>query len=183
VSVEHNGLLVVGPPRSGRSTALRRVARSLVANGYDVWTVGVDGVGGPGRHAPAKADPMLELLEDFASMCESSAAERPLILVIDDADRYDQSALPAVYERILKTEHSRLIGALELRNLTGYTQNTMLLELRREPTVLLLRPESAGDVLQLTGVRAQLRPGLKLVAGRGVLIKDREPVLLQVATA
>jgi len=183
VDVAHTGLLVVGPPRSGRSTALRQVARSLVANGYGVWTAGVDGVGGSGRHAPAKADPMLELLEDFAAMCETRRDDRPLILVVDDADRYDQPAIAGIYERIVKAERSRLIGALELRNLAGYTQNTLLLELRREPTVLMLRPDSAGDVLQTTGVRAQLRPGLPLGPGRGILIRDREPFLLQVAQA
>ena len=180
---EHTGLCVVGPARSGRSTALAHVARSLVAAGHEVWTVGLgDDIGGPGRHAPARSDPMLELVEDFAALCEAMPKAQPYILVVDDLDRYDQSALPATYDRIVKTERSRLIGSIEWRNLSGYTQNSMLLELRREPTMLILQPDSAGDVLQMTGVRAQLRPGLPMAAGRGILIAHRQPTLLQVAS-
>jgi DNA segregation ATPase FtsK/SpoIIIE-like protein len=182
VSVEHTGLCVAGPPRSGRTTTLRHVARSLVASGYDVWTVGLgDDTGGPGRHAAAKADPALELLEDFAALCESFPKEQPYILVVDNVDRYEESAMSSAYERVLKSECSRLIGAVELRNLSGYTQSTMLSELRREPSMLLLQPETSSDVLQYTGVRPQLRPGFKLTAGRGVLIVHRQPELIQVA--
>ena len=182
VSVEHTGLCVAGPARSGRTSTLRHVSRSLVAAGYEVWTVGIgDDIGGPGRHAVGKVDPTLELLEDFAVLCESLPRPRPYILVVDNVDRYDVTAFASAYDRVLKTETSRLIGAVETRNLSGYTQNTMLSEIRREPTMLVLQPESASDVLQYTGVRPQLRPGCKLTAGRGVLIVHREPQLIQVA--
>ena len=82
---------------------------------------------------------------------------------------------------MLKSETSRLVGSLETRNLSGYTQNTMLSEIRREPNMLILQPDSASDVMQYTGVRPQLRPGYKLSAGRGVLIVHRQPVLIQAA--
>jgi S-DNA-T family DNA segregation ATPase FtsK/SpoIIIE len=181
VSVEHTGLCVAGPARSGRTSTLRHVSRSLVAAGYEVWSVGIgDDIGGPGRHAVGKVDPTLELLEDFAVLCESLPRPRPYILVVDNVDRYDVTAFASAYDRVLKTETSRLIGAVETRNLSGYTQNTMLSEIRREP-MLVLQPESASDVLQYTGVRPQLRPGCKLTAGRGVLIVHRQPQLIQVA--
>ena len=119
VSVEHTGLCVAGPPRSGRTTTLRHVARSLIAAGYEVWTVGLgDDIGGPGRHAIGKIDPTLELLEDFAALCESLPKPRPYILVVDNVDRYDESAFANAYDRVLKTETSRLIGAIETRNLS-----------------------------------------------------------------
>jgi S-DNA-T family DNA segregation ATPase FtsK/SpoIIIE len=182
VDVRFNGLCVVGPPRSGRSTALRQVARSLVANGFEVWSIGLgEEPGGPGRHATAKADAAVELLEDFAALCESLPPERPYVLVIDNLDRYDDGELSGPYERIVKTENSRLLGALETRNLSGYTQNLVLSEIRREPTLLVLNPESASDVLQYTGVRPQLRPGFKMSAGRGILVVDRQPIRIQVA--
>lgn len=182
VSVEHTGLCVAGPPRSGRTTALRQAARSLVAAGYDVWTVGLgDDIGGPGRHASGKVDPTLELVEDFAALCESFPKERPYILVVDNVDRYDESAMSSAYDRVAKTECARLIGAIEIRNLSGYTQFTMLTDLRREPDMLLLQPDSASDVQQYTGVRPQLRPGYRFTPGRGVLIAHRQPALIQVA--
>ncbi|WP_162942260.1 FtsK/SpoIIIE domain-containing protein [Desertimonas flava] len=181
VSVQHNGLCVAGPPRSGRTTALRQAARSLIAAGYEVWSIGVgDDLGGPGRHAAAKADPARELMEDFAALCESFPKPQPYVLVVDNVDRLDDSVSSA-YERVLKSECSRLLASLEARNLSGYTQNTLLLELRREPNMLLLQPDTVTEVLQYSGVRAQLRPGLKLTAGRGVLIQHRQPLLVQVA--
>jgi hypothetical protein len=182
VDVTYSGLCVVGPPRSGRTTALRQVAKSLVAGGYEVWSIGLgDDVGGPGRHAAAKLDHAVELLEDFAALCESLPPERPYVLVVDNVDRYDDGELSGPYERIVKSENSRLIGALDIRNLSGYTQNLVLSEIRREPTLLVLNPESATDVMQYTGVRPQLRPGFKMSAGRGVLIVNRQPIRIQVA--
>jgi S-DNA-T family DNA segregation ATPase FtsK/SpoIIIE len=183
VSVEYTGLCVAGPPRSGRSTALRHAARSLVAAGHEVWTIGLgDDIGGRGRHATAKLDPALALLEDFAALCESLPTSTPYVLVVDDVDRYEAQAFSDAYERVVKSETSRLIGSVETRSLSGYTQNVMLTELRREPNMLVLQPDTASDVLQYTGVRPQLRPGYKLGAGRGVLIVHRQSTLIQVAT-
>ena len=90
VSVRYSGLCVTGPPRSGRTTALRHAARSLVAAGYEVWTVGLgDGIGGPGRHATGQSDAMLGLVEEFATLCETFPRPQPYVLVVDDVDRYE----------------------------------------------------------------------------------------------
>jgi hypothetical protein len=184
VDVTYSGLCVVGPPRSGRTTALRQVARSLLAAGYDVWSVGLGAeLGGPGRHASAKVDSAVELLEDFAALCESLPQDKPYVLVIDNVDRYDDGELSGPYERIVKSESSRLLGSLDIRNLSGYTQNLVLSEIRREPTLLVLNPESAADVMQYTGVRPQLRPGFRMSAGRGILVVNRQPIRLQVAAS
>ena len=58
----------------------------------------------------------------------------------------------------------------------------MLSELRREPTLLVLNPDSATDVLQYTGRAPTAAAGLQMAAGRGVLVAHRQPTLLQVAT-
>jgi S-DNA-T family DNA segregation ATPase FtsK/SpoIIIE len=184
VSVRFSGLCVTGPPRSGRTTALRHAARSLVAAGYEVWTVGLgDGIGGPGRHASAKSDAMLGLVDEFATLCETFPRERPYVLVVDDIDRYELTALDSAYDRILKAETSRLIGSIETRNMSGYTPSTMLSEVRREPSLLFLQPDGASEVVQYVGVRPNLRPGFKLTAGRGVLIMDRQPHVVMVGSA
>ncbi len=184
VSVRYSGMCVAGPPRSGRTTALRHAARSLVASGYEVWTVGLgDGIGGPGRHASGQSDAMLGLVEEFATLCETFPREQPYVLVVDDVDRYELTALDSAYDRILKTETSRLIGSIETRNMSGYTQSTMLSEVRREPALLFLQPDGSSEVMQHVGVRPNLRPGLKLTAGRGVLVMDRQPHVVLVASA
>ena len=73
------------------------------------------------------------------------------------------------------------IGSLEERNFAPYTMSQLLIDVRREATILILSPETSADVMQMTGVRAPLRPGLKLSAGRGVLIVDRMPALVHIA--
>jgi len=182
IDIEHSGILVIGQPRSGRSTALRQIARSLVAGDYEVWTIGLgDDIGGPGRHATPKGDAATELLADFAALCESLPKPLPYVLVIDNADRYSDPAAASAYERIVKAEASRTIAGIETRNYSGYTSNMMLSEIRLESTILMLQPDSASDVLSVTGVRPQLRPGFKLSAGRGVFIANRQPVVVQVA--
>ena len=173
---------MTGPPRSGRTTTLRHAARSLVAAGFEVWSVGLgDGIGGPGRHASGQSDAMLGLVEEFATLCETFPRERPYVLVVDDVDRYELTALDSAYDRIQKTETSRLIGSIEMRNMSGYTQSTMLSEVRREPALLFLQPDGSSEVMQHVGVRPNLRPGFKLTAGRGVLVMDRQPQSVLVA--
>ena len=182
IDIEHSGILVIGQPRSGRSTALRQIARSLVASGYEVWTIGLgNDIGGSGRHATTKVDAATELLADFAALCESLPKPLPYVLVIDNADRYSDPAAASAYERIVKAEASRTIAGIETRNYSGYTSNMMLSEIRLESTILMLQPDNASDVLSVTGVRPQLRPGFKLSAGRGVFIANRQPVVVQVA--
>ncbi|MEZ5294834.1 MAG: hypothetical protein R2697_00750 [Ilumatobacteraceae bacterium] len=48
---------------------------------------------------------------------------------------------------------------------------------------LVLRPDDPTDFLQLAGVKLRLRPGLRLVPGRGVLLVDRGPTTVQVVDA
>jgi S-DNA-T family DNA segregation ATPase FtsK/SpoIIIE len=181
VDIEHAGLFVFGPPRSGRTTALRQVARSLVVAGYEVWSVGIGDVGGPGRHTTGRGDAVAELINEFAALCESLPKPKPYVLVIDNVDRYGDSAITSAYDRIVKAEASRTIAATESRFQSGYTQNSMLTEVRLEPTVLVLQPDNAADVLSSTGVRPQLRPGYKMRPGRGVFIANRQPTVVQVA--
>jgi hypothetical protein len=76
-----------------------------------------------------------------------------------------------------------LIGSIETRNMSGYTQSTMLSEVRREPALLFLQPDGSSEIMQHVGVRTNLRPGLKLTAGRGVLVMDRQPQVVLVASA
>jgi len=120
-------------------------------------------------------------LSDFAALCESLPKPLPYVLVIDNADRYSDPAAASAYERIVKAEASRTIAGIETRNYSGYTSNMMLSEIRLESTILMLQPDSASDVLSVTGVRPQLRPGFKLSARRGVFIANRQPVVVQVA--
>lgn len=67
--------------------------------------------------------------------------------------------------------------------MSGYTTSSAVNEVRRTRRLLVLRPDDPTDFLQLTGVKLRLRPGLRLVPGRGVLLVDREPTTVQVVDA
>ena len=67
------------PARRGPDARPRcvRSPSSLVASGYEVWSIGLGGeLGGAGRHVTAKVDGAVELLEDFAALCESLPLEQ-----------------------------------------------------------------------------------------------------------
>ena len=49
--------------------------------------------------------------------------------------------------------------------------------------MLVLQPDDAGEFLQATGVKLPHRPGLRMVPGRGVLLADRVPQIVQVFAA
>ena len=74
-----------------------------------------------------------------------------------------------------------MIATIENRSMTGYTASAMLNLARRSRRLLILRPDDAGDFLQMTGIKPPIRPGLALPPGRGVLVADREPTVMQVA--
>ena len=46
----------------------------------------------------------------------------------------------------------------------------------------MLQPDDPSEFLQTTGVRLAVRPGLRLPPGRGVLLADRVPTIVQVGT-
>ena len=187
VDLDFADMVVVGQPRSGRSTALRTIARSLVAGGTEVWTIGLVGapggaavdIGGPGQHCGPKVADATALLEEMVVMAETYP-DRPRVLVVDNVDRYDDAGLFDAAGRLQRTEVVRTVGSIELRNLNGYTMNPMLTELRHASRTLLLQPESVGEVYANFGVRPPLRPGLKMTPGRGVLFVDRRPVIIQI---
>jgi len=49
--------------------------------------------------------------------------------------------------------------------------------------MIVLQPDDPNDFLQLTGIKLPVRPGLRLPPGRGVLLVDRRPTVVQVVDA
>ena len=108
-------------------------------------------------------------------------AARPRILLIDDLDRLDDPTLNPLWDQLADHDDFRMIATIENRSMTGYTASGMLNLARRSRRVLILRPDDAGDFLQMTGIKPPIRPGLAMPPGRGVLVADREPTVMQVA--
>lgn len=155
-------LVVVGPPGSGRSTALRAVRAGLDALGSHV--VEVD---------PRRIDPaMVETLDAVRH------AGDPTVVVVDDADDLPDGDARTI-ESLAGLDHVRIVAAFDTAS-AARAFNGIVPTLKRGRRLLLLCPEGAGEVDQHAGVRMRLRPGATFPPGRGVLVVDRQPRVVHV---
>ncbi|HWG94486.1 MAG TPA: FtsK/SpoIIIE domain-containing protein [Mycobacteriales bacterium] len=177
------GVLVAGPPRSGRSSALVHLATQLVATGRPV--VAVAPRTSPLREEVAGLAGVVDRRDDVLGLedllLEPSGALRPGALLVDDAELLVDGALSVVLERAVR--EARDAGLLVVA--AGTTDDLVTgfrgfaVELRRSRTGVLLSPQSPGDG-DLLGVRLSRSAGGDVVPGRGLLcVRGRaEPVQL-----
>jgi DNA segregation ATPase FtsK/SpoIIIE, S-DNA-T family len=188
VDLDWANLTVAGPPRSGRSTALATVAHSL-HDGHELFVVGppTSPLRAMVHDLPADrvafddAAAIGDLLDRLANLAAMGPGERPRVLLVDDADRLDDSTLQPLWTRLTGLGDLRLVAALETRAMSGYTTNPLLNVVRRATRLLVLRPDDPSEFLTATGVKLSIRPGIELVPGRGVLLVDRIPSIIHVA--
>jgi len=186
IDVAHSHVLVAGVPRSGRSTTARVLADGLEAAGGEVWKVGPAGsplAAGADleRSGFGRAVAIQPVLEELAELVEGTPTATPRILVVDDLDALADPSLNTVWERLAGQDGLRVVATIESRSLSGFSMNAVLNEVRGARRLLVLRPDDVLELFQLTGVRANLRPGTPMPPGRGVLVVDRVPSVVQVA--
>jgi S-DNA-T family DNA segregation ATPase FtsK/SpoIIIE len=188
VDLEWSNLTIVGPPRSGRSTALAVLGAGLQGD-HEVFVIGPSssplaaldvGTGGFGRTVPSVLDHLDARLTVDTPVAAGATDPRPLVLLIDDLDRIDDPQLGQRLDRLSASERLRVVGALESRSMIGYTTSALVTLLRRSRRQLVLQPHDPGEFLQSTGVKLPSRPGLRMPPGRGVLLTDRTPSIVQV---
>jgi S-DNA-T family DNA segregation ATPase FtsK/SpoIIIE len=181
--------LVLGPYRSGRSTALRTLVASLRQG-----TPGVE------LHLLApRRSPLVELpfwasvadrpqsAEDAAGRLAAELEQRPadappVVLVIDDGDELAESLAAPALESIVRRGRDgdvRVICACE-RQAAQRAFGGWLRELRKEEHGLLLAPDPDVDG-DLLGVRLPRRSNPVFPQGRGYLVERGELQLVQVA--
>ena len=182
--LEWSHLAVAGPARSGRTTTLVTCSAGLHAD-HDVWAVGpASSALDPAwlhHHATGRPELLVPVLEQLANLLDLGAAKRPQVLIVDDLDTFDDTSLATCWERLARHDNLRVIAAMETRSLSGYTTNSLLNAMRRTRRLLLLQPDDANDVFQAAGVKSPVRPGQRMVPGRGVYVADRVPIVVQVA--
>ena len=182
VDIAHSHLLIVGPPVSGRTTAAARCVAALSGD-HEVWSVSATGpapgvaTGVRASTAPAGVEVLLQELADATAI----PTTRPRVLVVDDLDRLDESAFNLVGEQLIRAG-VRIVATIETRSHAGYSMSTLLAEVRKARKVIFLQPADATEVVQMFGVRPPLRPGLRMPAGRGVVIDGRTVTVTQIAT-
>ncbi len=176
--------VVVGSPRSGRSTALATIAAALERD-HDVHRIGPATCGlarHGGRRTAFGRTEVADLLERIDNVLAMGEPLRPVVLVVDDVEGIDDPMLAPLWERLGERETLRIVAGTESRTFTGFTTSPLLTRLKRTRRLLVLQPEDPTDFLQLTGRKMPYRPGVTTVPGRGVLLTDRAAVTVQVAT-
>jgi S-DNA-T family DNA segregation ATPase FtsK/SpoIIIE len=184
VDVEHSNLLIAGLPRSGRSTAALVVAHGLERLGHEVWKVGPASSplakGADLLHAAfGRTDALQPVLQELADLLDSTPTSRPRVLVVDDIDGLEDPMLSSLWDRFAAAEHLRVVATIENRSFSGFSMNNLLNDVRKARRILVLQPDDAMELFQMTGVKAPLRPGVPMPPGRGVLFVDRKPTVLQ----
>ncbi len=168
------GLLVVGPPRSGRTAALESLARRLAAVGAEVARVV------PAHAAPAGALPghRLDAADPAAVLAWSESLRgRRGILLADDLGPVSECAGLAALPRIGAGTGIVLLAAGSAGQLTGHYQGPVA-ALRRARTGLLLCPGPADA--EVLGIRLPRLP-LAQRPGSGWLVIDGAAQRVQVA--
>lgn len=172
LDISADGVVIAGPARSGRSTALRVVARGLVAAGRSVAVVAP-------RGGPVTADPGIVVLgHDCASVPPGID-----VVLVDDVEMVQSVATQEWLRQLVVARGESGAPVVVLAGdtdamLTSFSGPVAALR-RRRPDGILLAPRSPSDG-EVLGVRAPrgLPPG---PPGRGLLVRNGGCVPVQVA--
>ncbi len=186
-AVEHGpGLLVTGPPRSGRSTVLFTLARHALAHDWRVVAFTprsspLRTLTGPGMLGVLNADCDREATESLLADLRASTA--PSLVLVDDieilgADGWLPDALTEHLARLRDTG-SMLVGAGSPAEMTGLYRGPIV-ALKRSRSGVMLSPQSSQDP-DMFGVplpRSVL--GAALPPGAGYLVRSGKIERVQV---
>ncbi len=181
---------IIGSYRSGRTTALQTLARSLAEAPdagelhllaprrsalleLDIWTSVARGVDACEARVP-------ELVEEVYAR-SGEGGDTPLIVVIDDAGELIEAVCAGALETLLRRGRDRdvrVIAALERGQARHYAP--WVRELRKDGSGLLLDPDLDLDG-ELLGVRLPRRSNAFFPPGRGYLVVGGVARLIQVA--
>jgi DNA segregation ATPase FtsK/SpoIIIE, S-DNA-T family len=190
VDLSDTHFMVAGPYRSGRSTALRTLARGLREAmpeaelqllaprrsplvELDCWDEAATGA--------AACAAAAEALRNRAEAGDFDA--RPAFVVIDDAGELSEALTATHLERLVqlgRDSRLRMVVAAESAAARGIGVS-WIRELRREGHGLLLQPADLASDGELFQVRLPRRVAAPLVPGRGFLVRAGRIELVQVA--
>lgn len=181
--VDGPGFTIAGPPRSGRSLALLGMAESLLTSGTALCVlaprpsplrdlVGVHGV--LAVETTSRPDP--------TAVAEAlNAAPGPVAVLVDDAELLHDCDVGALLQQVVRsgrdTGHSLVLAGTSDELASSFRGFTF--DARKSRSGLLLSPESHlhGELL---GVRLPRSAAFTGPAGRGLLVRAGQVVLVQV---
>lgn len=189
-SLADSHFVVIGPYRSGRSTAL-----DTIAEGLRVSTPGVTThLLAPRRswlverpewdfvsRGPEECEAKITALLDELIGPTGKAVQAPLLVVLDDAGELVESPVASSLELLIKRgrdRHLRLLVSLETGHARHYA--AWLREIRKDGRGMLLDPTLDLDG-ELLGARLPRRSNPFFPPGRGYVVSDGRVTLAQVA--
>ncbi|WP_152364030.1 FtsK/SpoIIIE domain-containing protein [Microlunatus speluncae] len=180
---EGEHMMIAGPARSGKSTLLLSIAESLRAGEHQGDPAQVWGVGD--RRSPLLSSPLFDRTASAADglaplLAEARMHDGPLVLMIDDAERFDDAdqAISGLLDAGL-TDLRIIAGGRsdDLRSLYSHWTKTV----RKSRCGVLLQPnvDYDGDLL---GVTLPRRAPVALTPGRGYACVAGGLALVQTAS-
>jgi S-DNA-T family DNA segregation ATPase FtsK/SpoIIIE len=190
VDLADGHLLIAGPHRSGRTTALGTIAVQLARASDPAELVLLS----------PRRTPLMKLVsfdrsatgdacQDLAStlvaegeLRRDDGTERPLVVLVDDIEELFETPAAAALERLARRGRDRdvrIVAASESRS--AKTFSGVVPEIRKSRRGLLLMPDLALDG-ELVGVPLPHRMSITLIPGRGFLVDRGQLELVQVAT-
>ncbi len=164
--------LILGPARSGRSSALALLAALAADRGGQVFALA-------NQESPLAESPNVNLVTDVGELLTAvHAAEPPTLVLIDDAETVGDpdGALKALASDSRPSLHIVAAGRAD-RLRTAYGHWTS--EIRFSRTGVLLQPTPLdGDLFT---IQLPTRPTLPSLPGRGYLIQNGQPSIIQLA--
>ena len=189
VDLGRQNFVVLGPPLSGRSSALAAVATALAGGPAAPQLIGLGGLTSPLAQLDCwdvagfgRSKHLSALAAAAATVEGDEGDEVKLVVVIDSAEDFESMEYGMTLEPLVRSDAVRVVATAEVSTLERAYSGWMA-ELKRNRAVLMLQPESAGDVESVTRARPALRPGQPFPPGRGVLVDHGTAVLVQVRWA
>jgi S-DNA-T family DNA segregation ATPase FtsK/SpoIIIE len=175
-------VVVVGPPSSGRTTALATLVQGLQAAGRHVAVVGPDLaqlVGHPPEGVEPRVQTMTGAADDLGRLMALRRRHADLAVVVDDAE--DRPDLGPVLQEIarLADEDDGFVGAGTAPEVLERRGSALIDDLARAETGLLLHPRPGMRVLGVTVGPSDARTAGP--PGRGLLVSGRVVERVQVA--
>lgn len=191
VDLARASLFVVGPPNSGRTSALELVARQLIRLELPLWVLGPGDSSLADLNCPNSAfgPDARTLLGELDAMTQIDPGQTRFV-VIDDfhrvADPSDYSAFRGLVDGMADRSVRVVASTTTSREHRSDAMTTRMKE--EQEHLLYLSPDSAVAVngfrehlRNAHGDRFYLRPGLRMATGRGVLVSNRVTRLVHMA--
>ncbi|MGH2890154.1 MAG: hypothetical protein ACRDNJ_11050, partial [Solirubrobacteraceae bacterium] len=189
IDLRDGHFVVVGPYRSGRSTALATIALAIREAAPEVELFLLSPRRSPLRElglfkaTAAGVETCTDAVGGLLERAESpDAASRPAVVLIDDAGELSEPIVSSRLERTLKAGRDgalTVVAAVETAGARGIAA-PWIREARREGHGLLLQPDLLSDG-DLFNAKLPRRVAAPLIPGRGFLVYRGIPELVHLA--